>query len=256
MAKLLFQVRRHGFQQDGSGADHQVQLRGKRLKRLAHQARHRHPGRREDSAQPHRSGIPRRTSSPPGTDIYLLFQDTQEGKCDVIIVDECQFLTESQIDQLRALVNDYNIPVMCFGLRTDFQTRLFPGSRRLMEVADTIQEIKTICDCGAKATVNARIDGDGHIITQGAQVVLGGNDSYIAMCHKCYIRGIQEHRGHPPPRTQLNHIQRRIIMELKDILAKCDHTLLTQTATWAEIKGVCDDGMKYHTASVCIPRPT
>lgn len=91
----------------------------------------------------------------PGTDIYLLFQDTQEGKCDVIIVDECQFLTESQIDQLRALVNDYNIPVMCFGLRTDFQTRLFPGSRRLMEVADTIQEIKTICDCGAKATVNA-----------------------------------------------------------------------------------------------------
>lgn len=66
----------------------------------------------------------------PGTDIYLLFQDTQEGKCDVIIVDECQFLTESQIDQLRALVNDYNIPVMCFGLRTDFQTRLFPGSRR------------------------------------------------------------------------------------------------------------------------------
>ena len=130
----------------------------------------------------------------PGTDIYLLFQDTQEGKCDVIIVDECQFLTESQIDQLRALVNDYNIPVMCFGLRTDFQTRLFPGSRRLMEVADTIQEIKTICDCGAKATVNARIDGDGHIITQGAQVVLGGNDSYIAMCHKCYIRGIREHR--------------------------------------------------------------
>ena len=97
----------------------------------------------------------------PGTDIYLLFQDTQEGKCDVIIVDECQFLTESQIDQLRSLVNDYNIPVMCFGLRTDFQTRLFPGSRRLMEVADTIQEIKTICDCGAKATVNARIDGDG-----------------------------------------------------------------------------------------------
>lgn len=95
----------------------------------------------------------------PGTDIYLLFQDTQEGKCDVIIVDECQFLAESQIDQLRALVNDYNIPVMCFGLRTDFQTRLFPGSRRLMEVADTIQEIKTICDCGAKATVNARIDG-------------------------------------------------------------------------------------------------
>ena len=83
--------------------------------------------------------------------------------------------------------------MLCFGLRTDFQTRLFPGSRRLMEVADTIQEIKTICDCGAKATVNARIS-NGYIVTEGAQVVLGGNDSYIAMCHRCYVRGIREHK--------------------------------------------------------------
>lgn len=131
---------------------------------------------------------------PPDMDIVQRFQESQQDNCDVIIVDECQFLTSRQIDQLRTIVNDYNIPVMCFGLRTDFQTRLFPGSLRLMEIADTIQEIKTICDCGAKATVNARIDGAGHIITQGAQVVLGGNDSYIAMCHKCYIRGIREHR--------------------------------------------------------------
>ena len=131
---------------------------------------------------------------PPETDILRLFRDTRLGKCDVIIVDECQFLTREQIDQLRAIVDEHNIPVMCFGLRTDFQTKLFPGSRRLMEVADTIQEIKTICDCGAKATVNARIDGNGHIVTQGEQVVLGGNDSYIAMCHKCYVRGIRENR--------------------------------------------------------------
>ena len=131
---------------------------------------------------------------PPETDIYARYLGIRELNCDVIIVDECQFLTEAQIDQLRAIVDEHNIPVMCFGLRTDFQTRLFPGSRRLMEVADTIQEIKTICDCGAKATVNARIDGSGHIITQGAQVVLGGNDSYIAMCHKCYVRGIRENR--------------------------------------------------------------
>ena len=131
---------------------------------------------------------------PPEADIYDLFRRTREGKCDVIIVDECQFLTGQQIDQLRAVVNDFHIPVMCFGLRTDFQTKLFPGSLRLMEIADTIQEIKTICDCGAKATVNARIDGEGHIITEGAQVVLGGNDSYIAMCHKCYVRGIRENR--------------------------------------------------------------
>ena len=131
---------------------------------------------------------------PPEMDIYDRFRETKRGSCDVIIVDECQFLTEDQIDQLRTIVNDENIPVMCFGLRTDFQTRLFPGSRRLMEVADSILEIKTICDCGAKATVNARIDGNGHIITEGAQVVLGGNDSYIAMCHKCYIRGIRERK--------------------------------------------------------------
>ena len=130
---------------------------------------------------------------PPETNILERFAQTKAGQCDVIICDECQFLTEEQIDQLRAIVNEYNLPVMCFGLRTDFQTRLFPGSRRLMEVADTIQEIKTICDCGAKATVNARIS-DGYIVTEGAQVVLGGNDSYIAMCHKCYIRGIREHR--------------------------------------------------------------
>lgn len=131
---------------------------------------------------------------PPETDVFERFVREQEGSCDVIIVDECQFLTEAQIDQLRSIVDEHNIPVMCFGLRTDFQTKLFPGSRRLMEVADTIQEIKTICDCGAKATVNARIDGEGHIVTQGAQVVLGGNDSYIAMCHKCYVRGIREHK--------------------------------------------------------------
>ncbi len=130
----------------------------------------------------------------PETDIFAKFLGSKARRCDVIIVDECQFMTEKQIDQLRTIVDERNIPVICFGLRTDFQTRLFPGSRRLMEVADTIQEIKTICDCGAKATVNARIDGSGHIVTEGAQVVLGGNDSYIAMCHKCYIKGIREHK--------------------------------------------------------------
>ena len=131
---------------------------------------------------------------PPEIDVLERFVREKEGSCDVIIVDECQFLTAQQIDQLRRIVDDCNIPVMCFGLRTDFQTHLFPGSLRLMEIADTIQEIKTICDCGAKATVNARIDSQGHIVTQGEQVFLGGNDSYIAMCHKCYVRGIREHK--------------------------------------------------------------
>ena len=130
----------------------------------------------------------------PETDIFDLFTEKQAGKCHVVIVDECQFMTEAQIDQLRAIVNEHAIPVLCFGLRTDFQTKLFPGSRRLMELSDVIEEIKTMCDCGAKGTINARIDADGFIVTEGAQVVLGGNDSYIAMCHKCYVHGIREHK--------------------------------------------------------------
>ena len=129
----------------------------------------------------------------PATDVYKLFIQAKKDS-NVIIADECQFLTPEQIDQLRQIVDDFDIPVMCFGLRTDFQTKLFPGSRRLMEVADAIVEIKTICDCGAKATVNARIDSEGYIVTEGAQVFLGGNDAYIAMCHRCYIRGIREHK--------------------------------------------------------------
>ena len=129
----------------------------------------------------------------PQVDVYERFFQTRKGHCDVIIVDECQFMTPEQIQQLRAIVDDVNIPVLCFGLRTDFLTRLFPGSQRLMELADCIEEIKTMCDCGNKATVNARIN-DGYIVTEGAQVQLGGNDSYIAMCHRCWISGIRERR--------------------------------------------------------------
>ncbi len=117
------------------------------------------------------------------------------GKHDVIIADEAQFLTPEQIDGLRTLVDDEDLPVLCFGLRTDFQTHFFPGAKRLMELADSMTEIKTVCSCGRKATVNARIDGNGNIVTEGSQVLLGGNDSYIAMCHKCWkdkIRGQQQ----------------------------------------------------------------
>ena len=114
------------------------------------------------------------------------------GKCDVIIADEAQFFTPEQIDQLREIVDDEDIPVLCFGLRTDFLTHFFPGARRLMELADSITEVKTVCACGRKATVNARIDETGRIITQGSQVFLGGNDSYMAMCHKCWKQKIME----------------------------------------------------------------
>ena len=129
----------------------------------------------------------------PADDVAELYK-TKSG-IDVVIADECQFFTEDQIDQMRYLVDNFDLPVMCFGLRTDFRTKLFPGSRRLFELADSITEIKTICDCGAKATVNARIAPDGRVITSGQQVFLGGNDSYVAMCHKCYKKHIEEDKN-------------------------------------------------------------
>jgi thymidine kinase len=103
------------------------------------------------------------------------------GKHDVIISDEAQFFTPEQIDELRTLVDEDDIPVLCYGLRTDFQTHFFPGSKRIMELADSVTEIKTVCACGRKATVNARIDANGNIIYEGSQVLIGGNDIYVAM---------------------------------------------------------------------------
>ena len=117
------------------------------------------------------------------------------GRHDVIIADEAQFFTPAQIDQLRTLVDEESLPVLCFGLRTDFLTHFFPGAQRLMELADSLTEIKTVCSCGKKATVNARIDGSGRIVTEGAQVFLGGNDSYVAMCHKCWKDKIKAQQG-------------------------------------------------------------
>ena len=124
----------------------------------------------------------------PEQDMIAAYRDA--GAHDVIIADEAQFFTPEQIDALRTLVDTDNIPVLCFGLRTDFQTHFFPGSRRLMELADSITEIKTVCACGSKATVNARLDAQGNVVTEGSQILLGGNDSYVAMCHRCWKRRI------------------------------------------------------------------
>lgn len=103
-----------------------------------------------------------------------------------ILVDEAQFLTAHQVDQLARVVDEYGCNVMCYGLRTDFQTHLFEGSRRLFEIADSIEEVKSTCTCGRRTTVNARIDSRGDIITEGRQVEIGGNDKYIAVCRKCW----------------------------------------------------------------------
>ena len=124
---------------------------------------------------------------PPEEDLYALVRDSYSD-CKAVIVDECQFLTPEQVDQLSEVSIDMDIAVLCFGLRTDFLTHFFPGSMRLMELAESITEIKMVCDCGAKATVNARLDDEGRVVFEGEQVVLGGNSRYRAMCRKCWLR--------------------------------------------------------------------
>ena len=113
----------------------------------------------------------------------------------VMIVDEAQFLQPAHVEQLREIVDYYNVPVFCFGLRTDFRTRLFPGSARLFELADSVTELKTVCTCGGKAMVNARIDAEGRVVTEGEQFLLGGNESYRPMCYKCWKKAALESKS-------------------------------------------------------------
>lgn len=123
----------------------------------------------------------------PEDDVRKLYLTRhEESPLDVLICDECQFLTGGQVDQMKELADLDDVPVLCFGLRADFQTKLFPGSKRLFEIADSITEIKSVCRCGRKATVNARFDDSGVIITEGDQVCIGGNDRYEGVCYKCY----------------------------------------------------------------------
>ncbi len=118
-------------------------------------------------------------------DIKQYFRETG-AIVDWFLVDEAQFLTAEQVDQLSMVVDDFGSNVICYGLRTDFKTHLFEGSQRLFEIADTIDEIKSTCTCGHKTIVNARIDANGDILTEGQQVEIGGDDRYIAVCRKCW----------------------------------------------------------------------
>lgn len=123
------------------------------------------------------------------SDLYEMASQLAEkagGIIDWFLVDEAQFLTAEQVDQLSRVVDDYGSNVICYGLRTDFKTRLFEGSRRLFEIADTIDEIKSTCSCGHKTIVNARIDANGDIVSEGQQVEIGGDERYIAVCRKCW----------------------------------------------------------------------
>lgn len=123
----------------------------------------------------------------PDENLYDLYTK-QFPDCQVVIVDECQFLTPEQVDELSRIVDELDVPVLCFGLATDFLTHLFPGSRRLFEIAESVTEIKSICACGHKATVNARFDDEGHVLFSGDQVCIGGNERYMAMCRKCWLK--------------------------------------------------------------------
>lgn len=108
---------------------------------------------------------------------------------DCVIVDEAQFLTKAQVEKLVEIVDDRHVPVIAYGLRTDFQSNLFEGSQWLLAWADTIEEVKTICWCGKKAAFNARFDENGHVVKEGAQVVLGANDKYIGLCRRHWMAG-------------------------------------------------------------------
>ncbi|MDE5886603.1 MAG: thymidine kinase [Muribaculaceae bacterium] len=124
----------------------------------------------------------------PETDLYATISrmyDSGGMMPGWMLVDEAQFLTARQVDELARVVDDFGCNVICYGLRTDFQTKLFEGSRRLFEIADSIEEVKSTCTCGRKTIVNARIDMEGRIVTEGAQVEIGGNDRYVAICRKC-----------------------------------------------------------------------
>ncbi|NVK30949.1 MAG: thymidine kinase [Gammaproteobacteria bacterium] len=121
------------------------------------------------------------------TDLFRSVQrqhDDQTLAC--VLVDEAQFLTEAQVWQLSDIVDELNIPVLCFGLRTDFQGKLFPGSEVLLAIAEKLTELKTVCHCGRKATMVIRLDANGRAVTQGSQVEIGGNDRYESVCRQHY----------------------------------------------------------------------
>ncbi len=115
--------------------------------------------------------------------LIRLFNKRKKDNIGVIIVDECQFCTSTQIDELKELTKF--APVLCYGLKTDFRTKLFSGSKRLLEIADSLTELKAICECGRKATVNARFK-NGLLVTKGSIIEIGGDDKYRAMCYDCY----------------------------------------------------------------------
>ncbi|SOB86482.1 thymidine kinase [Sphingomonas guangdongensis] len=125
------------------------------------------------------------------TDLYgCVEQEHARGTLGCVLVDEAQFLSEAQVDQLAAVADTLGVPVLAYGLRTDFRAALFPGSARLLALADALLEIKSVCLCGRKATMNARVGADGRAVSAGAQTEIGGNDRYVALCRRHFTEAL------------------------------------------------------------------
>jgi thymidine kinase len=121
-----------------------------------------------------------------------IVQELLKRKLDCVLVDEAQFLTRDHVLQLCRVADELKIPVLCYGLRTDFQGSLFEGSAALLALADALIELKAVCECGRKATMNLRVDAEGHAVAAGAQTEIGGNDRYVALCRKHFFERLKE----------------------------------------------------------------
>ena len=129
----------------------------------------------------------------PDVDLFAeVTEELKRRKLHCVLVDEAQFLTRDHVLQLCRVTDELNIPVLCYGLRTDFQANLFPGSAALLALADNLVELKAVCECGRKATMNLRVDQDGNAVAAGAQTEIGGNDRYIALCRKHFFERLRE----------------------------------------------------------------
>ena len=126
-------------------------------------------------------------------------EELKKRKLDCILVDEAQFLSQRHVLQLCEVADQLGIPVLCYGLRTDFQGKLFPGSAALLALADSLIELKAVCDCGRKATMNLRVDASGGAVREGAQTEIGGNDRYVAMCRRHFMEKRREAAASPIP---------------------------------------------------------
>ncbi|MBU6252039.1 MAG: thymidine kinase [Alphaproteobacteria bacterium] len=128
----------------------------------------------------------------PETDLFAeVTAEQAQRRLACVLVDEAQFLSRDQVLQLARLADEENIPIVTYGLRTDFQAELFPGSAALLGIADTLVELKAVCECGRKATMNLRVDANGNAVKEGAQTEVGGNDRYVALCRKHFMEKVR-----------------------------------------------------------------